>query len=161
MEFLELFDALYKREVRYLLCGGLAVSIYGIPRNTADIDLLVDFEKENLTRFLNAMKLISYVGSLPFSIEILADQIERHKLIEQKNLIAYSFFNSAKNTFLVDVLVKTPVLFGELWERKAVRKYKEIPINLIAVKDLIKLKEQAGREQDKQDIALLSKLLDS
>jgi len=51
MEFLQLFELLDQRKVRYLICGGLAVSIYGIQRTTADIDLLVDFDKENLTSF--------------------------------------------------------------------------------------------------------------
>ncbi len=37
MEYLKLFKLLDAREVRYLLCDGLAVNIYGIPRMTADI----------------------------------------------------------------------------------------------------------------------------
>jgi len=111
MEFLQLFELLDQRKVRYLICGGLAVSIYGIQRTTADIDLLVDFDKENLTSFLSTIKPLSYVGSLPFSLEILANEQERKGLIEKKNLIAYSFYNSRKNTFLVDVLVKIPFPF--------------------------------------------------
>jgi len=43
MEYLQLFKKLSEEQVRYLICGGLAVNIYGIPRMTADIDLLLDF----------------------------------------------------------------------------------------------------------------------
>ena len=43
MEYLELFSKLEQFKVRYLICGGLAVNIYVIPRMTADIDLLLDF----------------------------------------------------------------------------------------------------------------------
>ena len=52
MEYLELFSKLEQFKVRYLICGGLAVNIYGIPRMTADIDLLLDFTEKNVTDFL-------------------------------------------------------------------------------------------------------------
>jgi len=159
MEFLELFDLLHKRNIRYLLCGGLAVSIYGIQRTTADIDLLLDFEEENLKNFLNAMKLLSYVGSLPFSIEVLSDEKMREELIEHKNLIAYSFYNSRRNTFLVDVIVKSPFSFDELWDRREQRTPGSITVNLVSISDLISLKKVAGRQQDEDDIKLLSRLL--
>ena len=48
MEYLELFSKLEQFKVRYLICGGLAVNIYGIPRMTADIDLLLDFTEKLL-----------------------------------------------------------------------------------------------------------------
>jgi hypothetical protein len=159
MEFLELFRLLDERKVRYLICGGLAVSIYGIQRTTADIDLLVDFDKENLTNFLSAMKLLSYVGALPFSLEILANEQERKGLIEKKNLIAYSFYNSRKNTFLIDVLIKVPFSFQELWEKRTERSFGTTIINIVGITDLIELKKIAGREQDEKDVLLLSKFI--
>lgn len=159
MEFITIFEILHKQKIRYLLCGGLAVSIYGIPRTTADVDLLVDFERENVTKFINTLKVISYINSLPFSLELLIDDKVREEYINTKNLIAYSFFNSSKNTFLIDVLVKTPFAFSEMWERKEIRTINGIDINLISLNDLITMKEIAGRTQDKNDIALLSQLL--
>ncbi|HRO41956.1 MAG TPA: hypothetical protein PL009_03940 [Flavipsychrobacter sp.] len=149
---------LHKRKIRYLLCGGLAVSIYGIQRTTADIDLLIDFEKENLQNFTNTMKLLSYVGSLPFSLEMLSTEKLRNQLIEEKNLIVYSFYNSRKNTFLIDVLVKTPFHFEEIWKRRQERKVGNTIINLISVDDLIIMKRSAGRQQDTKDVELLNKL---
>ena len=47
MEYEKLFDCFYNNKVRYVICGGLAVNIYGIPRMTADIDLIIDFSAEN------------------------------------------------------------------------------------------------------------------
>jgi len=159
MEFLNLFELLQKQNIRYLLCGGLAVSIYGIPRTTADIDLLIDFEKENVSRFINTLKTISYVNTLPFSLEILVNEKTREDYIEHKNLIAYSFFNSRKNTFLIDVLVKQPFDFNDIWARKETREYENVIINLLSINDLILMKEKVNREQDKEDVILLSKLI--
>lgn len=158
MEFLTLFEILQKQNIRYLLCGGLAVSIYGIPRTTADIDLLIDFEKENVSKFITALRTISYINSLPFSLETLVDEKLREEYIEQRNLIAYSFFNSGKNTFLIDVLVKQPFDFKDMWERKETREFNNVTINLLSVKDLIFMKENTKRVQDENDVLLLSKL---
>jgi hypothetical protein len=49
--------ALNEARVRYLIVGGLAVVAYGYVRFTADLDLFVDLEEENLRRALDAGKL--------------------------------------------------------------------------------------------------------
>lgn len=40
------FRNLNKKKVRYVVIGGIAVNLHGIPRATADLDLMVDLEKE-------------------------------------------------------------------------------------------------------------------
>ncbi|PMP95451.1 MAG: hypothetical protein C0169_05450, partial [Thermodesulfobacterium geofontis] len=47
---------LYLNKIRYLLCGGLAVNLYGIPRTTVDLDLIIDLSHENLKNFILTMK---------------------------------------------------------------------------------------------------------
>jgi len=113
MEYLKLFKLLDAKEVRYLLCGGLAVNIYGIPRMTADIDIILDFEDENLLRFEEITKLISYDAVLPFSIKQMVNKEVRNSFIKEKNLIAYSYFNNLKNVMSLDVLVDVPIPFNE------------------------------------------------
>jgi len=44
----QLFMTSYIKKVRYLLAGGIAVNLYGIERATADIDIIVDLEDDNL-----------------------------------------------------------------------------------------------------------------
>lgn len=56
MIYVEVFRRLQEEGVRYLVVGGLAMNLHGIPRMTADIDLYVDLEKVNASRFLAAMK---------------------------------------------------------------------------------------------------------
>ncbi len=159
MEHSKLFEQLYKQKIHYLVCGGLAVNIYGIPRMTADIDILLDFEDENVNKFETAMKLLSYFSAVPVSLKIMIDKNEREKIIREKNMIAYSFFNSRSGVMALDVLVDVPIAFDELWNKREVRKMGVIEVNLVSIEHLIALKKYSNRKQDNDDILLLSKLL--
>ena len=161
MEYLELFSKLEQFKVRYLICGGLAVNIYGIPRMTADIDLLLDFTKKNVTDFETAIKILMYQSQLPISISKFVNKEERQKAIQEKNLIAYSFFNSRTNYMSLDVLLDVPIPFEELWKAKEERAIDKFRVNLVSVQHLIELKKYANRKQDKEDVILLSKLLNN
>jgi predicted translin family RNA/ssDNA-binding protein len=89
MEYRDVFRALQLRKVKYLLCGGLAVNIYGIPRMTADIDLLLEFNSENIERFTKAIESLKYSNLVPIELKTLVDVEIRKKLISEKNLVAY------------------------------------------------------------------------
>jgi hypothetical protein len=65
MFYEEVFRELNKSEVLYLVIGGIAVNLYGVPRVTQDLDLLVDMGKENLKRLVKALENIGYHPKLP------------------------------------------------------------------------------------------------
>lgn len=159
MEYLDLFKKLEEQKIRYLICGGLAVNIYGIPRMTADIDILLDFTEENIAKFENAMKILMYQSSLPITLKIFVSENERKKVIAEKNLIAFSFFNSLANYMSLDVLIDVPIPFDMLWETKENRQLERINVNIVSIENLISLKQYANRQQDRDDIILLSRLL--
>ncbi len=48
--FEDVFRALNKAKVRYLVVGGVAVNIYGHPRFTGDIDILLLLESEQMVK---------------------------------------------------------------------------------------------------------------
>lgn len=157
IELHELADALLRGNVRYLLCGGLAVNIYGVQRSTGDIDILLDFEEGNIRRFLSAIKQLHYTNTLPLHFEELIDEPTRKQHIKERNLIAYSFYSTVRGRMTLAVLVDVPLEFEGLWERRDQRSYEGTPVHLVSREDLIALKTYAGREQDKQDVILLSK----
>ncbi|QQR97767.1 MAG: hypothetical protein IPK18_13170 [Sphingobacteriales bacterium] len=150
-----IFQELYKHDIRYLLTGGLAVNLYGVNRMTADIDLILDLTKENIKKFHSVIRKINFIPLLPLPFELLADKIERLKIIEEKNLVAYSFYNKTKKFLNIDVIIDIPKSFSELWENRIVKTTDDYQINLIGFDDLILLKEYANRVQDKNDILLL------
>ena len=104
MEIKKIFDILNANDVRYLLCGGLAVNIYGIPRMTADIDLLLDFDEKNILNFENAVKYLLFQSVIPLTIKTFIKKEDRLKAIKEKNLIAYSYFNSNAGYMNLDIL---------------------------------------------------------
>lgn len=159
MEYLQLFTTLNRYNVKYLICGGLAVNIYGIPRMTADIDILLDFEEINLSGFENAVKTLFYQSSIPISLQTFVSKKERDKASKEKNLIAYSFFNSQAGFVNLDVLIDVPVEFQNLWKNKTEKKTNDVVLNLVSIEDLILLKKYANRIQDQNDVLLLSRLL--
>ena len=158
MEYLGIFEQLHKHQVKYLLCGGLAVNFYGIPRMTADIDLILDFDKDNLKKFEICVVNAFYQSQIPVSLSLLSTQQERIKLVKEKNLIALSYFNTRGNVMSMDVLIDVPLNFADMWERKTTRTADEIDIHIVSINDLIKLKEYSNRKQDQDDIYLLSQI---
>ena len=160
MEYLQLFAALFTHKVKYLICGGLAVNIYGIPRMTADIDLLLCFKDWNLERFNKVVEELSFKSHVPISINALLDETTRSNMVKDKNMIAYSYYNDKANYMNLDVLIDTPIDFEKLWDERESRKVEDFEIQMVSIENLITMKKYANRSQDQQDIVLLSKLKD-
>jgi len=54
-QFQDVFKYFQKNEVRYLVIGGIASVLYGVPRATFDLDILIDPTIENAQNLLNAL----------------------------------------------------------------------------------------------------------
>ena len=46
MYYFDVLGELYRKKIRYLVVGGLAINLYGVPRVTQDIDIIVAPDKE-------------------------------------------------------------------------------------------------------------------
>jgi hypothetical protein len=158
VNFINLFDKLNEYKVRYVICGGLAVNLHGVPRMTADIDIILDLQRENLEKFLQAVKELNYSLTLPLKPEEILEEEKRNAIIKDKNLIALSFYNYDDNTIALDVLIEFPLAFEELWDKKINRKSGNSDIYVVCIDHLIKLKEYSNRIQDQQDILFLSRI---
>jgi hypothetical protein len=49
------FASFQKNDVKYVVIGGIAAVLYGIPRATFDLDILIEPSAENAQRLLRAM----------------------------------------------------------------------------------------------------------
>ena len=78
----------------------------------------------------------------------LADENKRKMLVQERNLIAFSFYSTIYQFVTLDVLMDMPFSFSELWQRKQIRKTKITEVLLVSVEDLVALKTYSNREQD-------------
>ena len=51
----DVFRSFQRHEVRYVVIGGIASVLYGVPRATFDLDILIEATPENADRLLQAM----------------------------------------------------------------------------------------------------------
>tara|TARA_R110002124_G_scaffold257722_3_gene423419 strand:+ start:4217 stop:4438 length:222 start_codon:yes stop_codon:yes gene_type:complete len=64
-DFKEFVELLNKNEVKYLITGGYAVSLYGHTRNTGDIDFWIESSTKNASKFV---KVFNEFGLASFGI---------------------------------------------------------------------------------------------
>jgi len=161
MIYLEIFRTLHQEGVRYLVTGGVAMNLHGIPRMTADVDLFIDLERSNVGRFLAAVKALGFIPSVPVPAEFLADPSARAAWRQEKNMLVLTFIHPSRPAICLDVFVFEPIPFGPAFERrKRVRVEEgafEIPVASEA--DLIAMKEGTGRLQDASDVKILRRRL--
>lgn len=150
-----IFNQLEKNKVDYLLIGGLAVALYGIPRTTGDVDLMVNLNQDNILKLVKTMKQLGFVPKAPVKAEELADPKKRADWIKTRNMRVFSFHHPDNPYALVNVMIDNPLNYEELASEKKQVTSRGAKIFLIPKKMLIKLKELAGREQDLSDIKAL------
>ncbi|MEO7623148.1 MAG: hypothetical protein ABIS30_08775, partial [Gallionella sp.] len=73
MFYVDLFSALNRHEVDYLLIGGLAVSLHGVERATMDVDITVAMNPDNLSALIDAAQELKLTPMLPVPLESLRD----------------------------------------------------------------------------------------
>jgi hypothetical protein len=56
----DVLRALDAASIRFVLVGGVAVVLHGVPRTTADLDLVIDLEEGNVRRFVGVMTELGF-----------------------------------------------------------------------------------------------------
>jgi len=156
--YFDVMELFFKKGIKYLIVGGLAVNLYGIPRVTQDIDIIISMDKENIYKINRALKELGYVPRLPVNPDDLADKNILNEWIKTKNLKAFSFYHKTDAYKVVDILIVHPLDFKEAYRRKTIKKVGNIEIFLVSIDDLILLKQNIGRAQDLSDVQLLKKV---
>jgi hypothetical protein len=134
------FASFHKHHVKYLVIGGIAAVLHGVPRATFDLDILIEATEDNARQLLEAMlearlgtaALIDAQGVLAQEITIFQDRVR------------------------IDVQTSTPgIQFETAWQRKEVMEYQHQQFYVLSRQDLIASKRAAGRTVDLEDVRLL------
>jgi len=137
----DVFSSFQKHEVRYLVIGGIAAVLHGVPRATFDLDILIDATQENAQRLLDSL---------------LEANLGTAALISAEELLAHEI-TIFKDRVRIDVQTYTPGLsFADAWRDRAIMEYQGQVFYVVSKQDLIASKQAAGREIDLEDIHLLT-----
>jgi hypothetical protein len=158
MYYIEILKALQSKKVRYLIIGGLAVNLYGVPRVTQDIDLLISMERTNILRLISVLKGLSYVPRLSVDPVELANPVTVKDWTKNRKMNAFSFYHKTENYKVVAIVLVHPLDFESSFKNKTVKKVKDVKIFLASMDDLVRTKEESGRPQDLSDIEMLKKV---
>ena len=136
----DVFSSLQRHKVRYVVIGGIAAVLHGVPRATFDLDILIDANPDNARKLLDAL-LEAKLGT--------AAMTTPEELLSQEITIF-------KDRVRIDVQTSTPGLkFEEAWEHRETMDYQSQKFYVASKEDLIASKRASGRPVDLEDVRLL------
>jgi hypothetical protein len=158
MFYIELFRQLNADKVRYMVVGGLAMNLLGVPRSTMDVDLVLALDDDNLRHFLATAKRLALRPVAPVPLEDILSPEKRRQWRDEKGVVAFALRPPQADAPTVDLLIDPPLDIDAALQRVDYRHVQGLRLPVISVRDMITLKEQAGREQDLADLDHLRRL---
>ncbi|HUG38726.1 MAG TPA: hypothetical protein VML54_17340 [Candidatus Limnocylindrales bacterium] len=157
----DVLRALDVAAIRFVLVGGVAVILHGVPRTTADLDLVIDLEEGNVRRFVGIMAQLGFVPRAPVAAADLASADHRRAWVADKHMMAFTFHRPGRPLDEVDVLIDPPLPFAELAAGADLLEAEGLRLPVVGIRHLIRMKEHAGRAQDVADVDALRRLLEA
>jgi hypothetical protein len=151
--FKAILKSLDEEDVRFLLVGGMAVVAHGYGRVTFDIDIVIQLNRENITRGFRALESIGYKPRVPVTAETFSDAKQRAEWIESKGMHVLSFFSDKYPKTMLDVFASEPFDFDRTYGRAIEEELEDgLPFRFVDIETLIAMKEAAGRDRDLDDV---------
>jgi len=136
----DVFASFQSHDVRYVVIGGIAAVLHGVPRATFDLDILIEATPLNAERLLQALRAAGFGTA---------------ELIDAPGLLAneITVFNDRVR---IDVQTSTPGLtFAEAWNHRETMAYQGQEFSVASRQDVIASKRAAGRRKDLEDVQVL------
>ncbi len=142
-----------------MLVGGLAMNLYGVPRSTMDVYIVLAMDQGNLRAFLDMAKLMNMQPVAPVSVTDLLNPVVRKSWVKDKNMVVFGLRPADPSAPTVDVLIDPPLDIEAALKRVKPQTIGNCRVFLASLEDLIILKEKTGRAQDQADIEHLKRLI--
>lgn len=134
------FASLEKNNVRYLVIGGIAAVLHGVPRATFDLDVLIEDSEDNAERLLTALE----DAGLATATLTSADGVLRNEITVFEDRVR------------IDVQTQTSgIAFEDARENREVMEYKGQTFYVLSRTDLIASMKTPQRDGARQDIRLI------
>jgi predicted nucleotidyltransferase len=152
----QIVSALNAAEVRFIVVGGLAVVAHGYGRQTQDVDLVIPLDSESVHRLFATLDSLGYRPRVPVTADQFADPAQRAQWVEEKGMTVLNFHSEAHRETPLDIFVTEPFDFGGEHQSAVVSEVAPgVPVRIVTLATLIRMKRQAARPQDMADIAEL------
>ena len=159
-EIEKVIGELNREKVRVLVVGGVAVVLHGYLRTTADLDLVVQLEPDNVLRTLRALGSLGYHPRAPVAVEDFANESIRESWVNEKNLEVFSLWSQENPRLEVDLFVREPFDFDAVYEQTSEIELDTTTVRVVPRQTLIEMKRRSGRPRDIEDIEALNALGD-
>ncbi len=153
-DFFGVLEVLIRREVQFVLIGGLAARLHGSPTVTVDVDICPARDTDNLERLAGALRemdaqLRSVNETVPFTLDV--------KTLEGSLNLTLMTSRGA-----LDVLGEPAGTQGyeELAANAIVLDVEGLPLKVASLDDLMRMKEASGRPKDRIELEVLGALRD-
>ncbi|MCP5549078.1 MAG: nucleotidyltransferase [Akkermansiaceae bacterium] len=147
--FEKLLALLAENGIRFIVVGGVAVSIQGYVRLTEDVDVLIDGDRENVVRLLDILSGYGEGFAGELSPDDFDDEEGAIRIVEVTEQCQIDVFTRMSGRRYADVLKD-----ADWFEVGGLR----IPV--ASKRSLIGWKSRSVREKDKLDAAALKRLQD-
>jgi hypothetical protein len=151
----KLFEELNKRDVKYVVVGGLAVVLHGHPRLTMDADLVVALDSNNARSAIEGLLSLGFTARIPVDPVTFALPEVRRAWIENKNMLVFSMADPKNPFFAVDLFVDPPIPYEELAPSAEWKEVDGVQVHVCSLADLLRMKRLSGRPEDLSDIKAL------
>ena len=145
-DFIDFILLLNKREVKFVLVGGLAVVIHGHFRTTKDMDIFYEGSEEN------GKKILETINEFGFSyLKLTLDDV----------LDSNGYIKLGREPVRIDLFCDLPgVTFDEVYKDAIEYQEDGLKFKVIHVNHLIANKTKVGRLQDLDDVKKLRKIIE-
>ncbi len=158
MYYEDILRAFHRARVRYLIAGGVAVNLYGVPRFTRDLDILIDPSPLNLKKLERVLRRLGYRPRAPVRLEEFLHRDNWKRWKREKGMLAFSLHHPDRPYEEVDLLTDPPFTFTHAEKHGITLRQGNFRLRLVGLDDLMRMKRKAGRAQDLADIESLSKV---
>jgi len=144
--------ALNEARVRFILVGGVAVVAHGYGRMTQDLDLVIRLDPESVRAAFEALESLGYSPRVPVTASGFADPAQRARWIEEKGMQVLNFHSDWHRETPVDLFVTEPFDFETEYGLALVQDVAPgMPVHIVRLETLLRMKDGAGRPQDLAD----------
>ena len=135
-----------RAKLKYVLVGGSALIIHGMPRSTLDIDIYLPAKGTAVDK----------IFEIALSLGLSSQQGEVKKIANNPKLISGQWICFAKEgQEILDVYLASDKEFDRLFENSELKKDRSLSVRVASLPDIEKMKKKAGRPIDLADIAFI------